>query len=34
MIIAKFSAQYKKEGILFLGLAPGQVDVGQQNDGM
>lgn len=33
MIVAKFSAQYKKDGILFLGLAPGQVDVGQNNEG-
>ncbi|KAL5386640.1 hypothetical protein DPSP01_004004 [Paraphaeosphaeria sporulosa] len=28
MVIAKFSAQFKKDGILFLGLAPGIVDVG------
>ncbi|KAJ4347954.1 uncharacterized protein N0V89_009326 [Didymosphaeria variabile] len=32
MVIAKFSAQFKKEGILFLGLAPGSVDVGQNNE--
>jgi hypothetical protein len=34
MVIAKFSAQYKKEGILFVGLAPGFVDVGQQDNSM
>ena len=33
MIMAKFSAQYRKDGILFLGLAPGQVDVGHNEDG-
>lgn len=33
MIIAKFSAQFKRDGILFLGLAPGVVDVGMTNNG-
>lgn len=33
MIVAKFSAQYRKEGILFLGLAPGQVETGQNDNG-
>ncbi|KXX75770.1 hypothetical protein MMYC01_207444 [Madurella mycetomatis] len=28
MIVAKFSAQYKKDGVLFLALSPGFVDVG------
>ncbi|KAK3217234.1 hypothetical protein GRF29_1g2364138 [Pseudopithomyces chartarum] len=32
MIMAKFSAQYRKDGILFLGLAPGQVDVGHNEE--
>ncbi|KAF2443740.1 NAD(P)-binding protein [Karstenula rhodostoma CBS 690.94] len=31
MIIAKFSAQFKKDGILFLALAPGTVDVGNHD---
>ncbi|KAI0157861.1 hypothetical protein GGR52DRAFT_564403 [Hypoxylon sp. FL1284] len=29
MIIAKFHAQYKKDGVLFLSLSPGVVDVGK-----
>lgn len=28
MAIAKFNAQYKKEGVLFLALSPGMVDTG------
>jgi NAD(P)-dependent dehydrogenase (short-subunit alcohol dehydrogenase family) len=28
MIIAKFSAQYKKDGVLFLSMCPGMVEVG------
>lgn len=28
MVVAKFNAQYKKNGILFLALCPGMVDVG------
>jgi NAD(P)-dependent dehydrogenase (short-subunit alcohol dehydrogenase family) len=27
-IVAKYNAQYKKDGILFLSLSPGVVDVG------
>ncbi|CAG9951082.1 unnamed protein product [Clonostachys rosea f. rosea IK726] len=30
--VAKFSAQYKKDGILFFSLSPGVVDVGSQAD--
>jgi NAD(P)-dependent dehydrogenase (short-subunit alcohol dehydrogenase family) len=33
MIIAKYSAQYKKEGVLFLGQSPGMVEVGLYKDG-
>ena len=29
LIVGKFSAQYKQEGILFLSLSPGAVDVGK-----
>nr|QJQ82475.1 PesJ [Pestalotiopsis humus] len=29
MVVAKFNAQYKKEGILFLSISPGVVEVGQ-----
>ncbi|KAL2163789.1 hypothetical protein VTH06DRAFT_5848 [Thermothelomyces fergusii] len=32
MAVAKFSAQYKQEGILFLSLCPGMVDVGHYKD--
>jgi NAD(P)-dependent dehydrogenase (short-subunit alcohol dehydrogenase family) len=28
LITAKFSAQYKNQGVLFLGICPGMVDVG------
>ncbi len=34
MVIAKFSAQYKKEGILFIGICPGMVNVGHYKNGM
>lgn len=34
MIIAKYSAQYKKEGVLFLAVCPGMVEVGHYKDGM
>jgi len=34
MITAKYSAQYKKDGILFLSLSPGMVEVGLYQDGM
>ncbi|KAK8064404.1 short chain dehydrogenase (AtsC) [Apiospora phragmitis] len=30
MATAKFNAQYKKEGVLFLSMSPGMVDVGHQ----
>lgn len=34
MIVAKFAAQYSKtEGILFLAVSPGLVDVGKNNNG-
>jgi short-subunit dehydrogenase involved in D-alanine esterification of teichoic acids len=29
LIVGKFSAQYKQEGILFLSLSPGAVDTGR-----
>jgi NAD(P)-dependent dehydrogenase (short-subunit alcohol dehydrogenase family) len=32
MISAKYSAQYKKDGVLFLSICPGMVDVGYYND--
>ncbi|AEO64646.1 9b57afb8-39aa-4e7c-bb15-a362969ded22 [Thermothielavioides terrestris] len=32
MIVAKFSAQYKKDGVLFLALSPGMVDVGHYKE--
>ncbi|RKL38462.1 hypothetical protein BFJ72_g7273 [Fusarium proliferatum] len=31
MAVAKFNAQYKKEGVLFMSVCPGMVDVGQFN---
>lgn len=34
MIVAKYSAQYKADGILFLAISPGMVEVGLYNDGM
>jgi NAD(P)-dependent dehydrogenase (short-subunit alcohol dehydrogenase family) len=34
MTVAKFNAQYKKEGVLFMSVCPGMVDVGQFNHGM
>ena len=33
LIVAKFSAQYKREGILFLSISPGLVDVGKNKEG-
>jgi NAD(P)-dependent dehydrogenase (short-subunit alcohol dehydrogenase family) len=33
VIVAKFNAQYKKEGVLFVSIAPGAVEVGQYADG-
>lgn len=32
--VAKFSAQYNKEGILFMSVCPGLVDTGRYDDGM
>ncbi|KAL2760350.1 hypothetical protein ACRALDRAFT_1067078 [Sodiomyces alcalophilus JCM 7366] len=32
MITAKFSAQYKKDGVLFLSICPGMVEVGHYKD--
>ncbi|KAK4151563.1 NAD(P)-binding protein [Chaetomidium leptoderma] len=32
MVVAKYNAQYKKAGVLFLALSPGFVDVGQYKD--
>ena len=34
VIVGKFNAQYKKDGVLFLSISPGAVDVGHFNDGM
>lgn len=31
--VAKFSAQYKKDGVLFMSISPGVVDVGNLNGG-
>ena len=31
--VAKFSAQYQKQGILFLGISPGLVDTGHYDNG-
>lgn len=33
MIAAKFSAQYRKDGVLFLSICPGMVDVGHFDNG-
>lgn len=33
VIVAKFSAQYKKDGVLFVSISPGMVDVGHFADG-
>lgn len=32
--VAKFSAQYAKEGVLFMSICPGMVDTGHFVDGM
>ncbi|KAK3995686.1 hypothetical protein QBC44DRAFT_320120 [Cladorrhinum sp. PSN332] len=32
MLVAKFSAQYKKEGVLFLSISPGLVEAGHYNN--
>lgn len=33
VIVAKFNAQYKKDGVLFLSLSPGVVEVGHFDNG-
>ena len=33
MIVAKFDSQYKKDGVLFMSISPGVVDVGRNVDG-
>lgn len=33
VIVAKFNAQYKKDGVLFLSISPGLVEVGRYADG-
>jgi NAD(P)-dependent dehydrogenase (short-subunit alcohol dehydrogenase family) len=32
MVVAKYSAQYKKDGVLFLALSPGLVETGSYKD--
>lgn len=34
MVTAKFSAEYKKQGVLFLSICPGMVDVGHYKNCM
>lgn len=34
IVVAKFNAQYKKEGILFVSISPGVVDVGHFDNGI
>jgi NAD(P)-dependent dehydrogenase (short-subunit alcohol dehydrogenase family) len=34
VIVAKFAAQYKKEGVLFFSISPGVVDVGHFDNGI
>jgi NAD(P)-dependent dehydrogenase (short-subunit alcohol dehydrogenase family) len=34
VIVAKFNAQYKKDGVLFVSLSPGVVEVGHFDHGM
>ncbi len=33
VIVAKFNAQYKKDGVLFLSISPGMVEVGHFANG-
>jgi NADP-dependent 3-hydroxy acid dehydrogenase YdfG len=33
IIVAKFNAQYKKDGVLFMSISPGLVEVGRYADG-
>ncbi len=32
-VVAKFSAEYSDRGVLFMSIAPGAVEVGQDNNG-
>jgi NAD(P)-dependent dehydrogenase (short-subunit alcohol dehydrogenase family) len=34
VIVAKFNAQYKKDGVLFVSISPGAVEVGHYANGM
>lgn len=34
VIVAKFNAQYKQDGVLFVSMSPGVVDVGHFDNGM
>jgi NAD(P)-dependent dehydrogenase (short-subunit alcohol dehydrogenase family) len=34
IIVAKYSAQYKKDGVLFVSLSPGAIEVGHYDNGM
>jgi NAD(P)-dependent dehydrogenase (short-subunit alcohol dehydrogenase family) len=34
IIVAKFNVQYKKDGVLFLSISPGVVEVGHYGNGM
>lgn len=34
VIVAKFNAQYKKDGVLFMSISPGLVEVGRYADCM
>ena len=34
VIVAKFNAQYKKDGVLFFSISPGVVDVGHTDSGV
>lgn len=33
IVVSKFSAQYKKDGVLFLSISPGLVEVGRYDNG-
>jgi len=33
MVVALFSAQYAKDGVLFMAISPGMVDTGNANNG-
>lgn len=32
VVVAKFNAQYKKDGVLFMSMSPGVVEVGHYNE--